>query len=423
MRLKEYPRVGEQVYTDELPNGLRIAVVPKRGFRKKLLFLAVNYGGADRCFRLGIDWLDTPAGTAHFLEHRMFEQPEGDAMTVFSQRGAMANAFTSPDMTAYYVECSEDLEENLKLLLKFVSEPYFTLEQVERERRIIAQEIRMMEDDPEDLLYYTLFRSLYARSPLREPVAGNRESIELVTPELLYDCHRAFYTPSNMCLVAVGDIDQNKVRDIAESTLPGVNAPAVERRKPASESPLPENVRQELTLDVGAPMFLAGAKTRPGLAGRESVKFELTASLALSMVMGAASPLYCSLYSQGLINETFGYDFENTAGFSTLTFGGETKDPGLVALRVMEEAERLSSGDMDPRFFARRKKTAYGGAIRALNSFDNICYNISAACFSGYDYFETADVIDSVTPEDVRAFIAQYLQPERTAIAVIRNKT
>lgn len=422
MRLKEYPAIGEQVWREELPNGLRLTVAPKRGFRKNLFFLAVNYGGADRRFKLGSGWVDTPAGTAHFLEHRMFALEDGDAMTAFSKRGALANAFTSPDMTAYFVECSDMLRENLELLLRLVSTPCFRAEDVERERGIIAQEIRMTEDDPEDVMYYALSRALYSASPLREPVAGTRESIELITPETLRSAWGAFYTPSNMSLVAVGDLDPRFVRDTALKTLPEAAAPPVERAKELPESPEPVTMRVEHEMDVGAPIFLAGAKTATGLWGREGVKYELTANIALSILLGAASPLYGAMYGDGLINETFGYDFENAAGHSSLSFGGETQNPEIVCLRVMEEAARLASGGIDEGFFARRKKTAYGGAIRALNSFDNICYNVAAADFSGYDYFETAKILDSVTSEDARSFLALNILPERTAISIINTK-
>ena len=423
LKKKEYALVGETAFTAETRSGLRVTVVPKPGFRKSMAFLAVNYGGADREFTLSGERFSTPAGTAHFVEHRLFEvEGQANALTTLSQRGANANAFTSPDMTAYHFECTDSFFENLRLLLQFVSTPYFTDEGMDRERAIIAQEIRMMEDDPEDAVYYALLRCLYAAPALREGVAGTEESIAAITAQTLRSAHRAFYTPRNMALVVVGDQDPRRVLETAEELMPETFAPLPVRVPEKPEGPLPLKMSDQRAMDVGAPLFLAGAKTKSGLLGRESVKFELTATLALSTLLGSASPLYRELYDAGAINETFGYDFENTAGYSQLSFGGETQKPEYVCMRVLEEAADLAARGVDPSFFARRKKTALGAALRAAGSFENICYNVAAGGFSGYDYFNTVEVLNTVTAEDVRAFLAEYMTVDRCAISIITKK-
>lgn len=423
LKKREYPRIGESVYAGELPNGLAVTVMPRPGYKKSMAFLAVNCGGADRSLYLDGAKRSVPPGTAHFAEHRMFELPDiGDAMTVLSQRGANANAFTSPDMTAYYFECGDGFYDHLELLLRLVSTPCFREEDVDREREIIAQEILMTEDDPEDAMYYALLRALYAKAPLRDPVAGTVESISGITADTLRDFHRAFYVPANMSLVVVGNQDPEKIRDMAEKLTPSGPAILPKRDARERESEKPVEYRVESDGEIGAPMFLAGAKTAMELRGRESVRFELTAELALGCLMGTASPLYRRLYDQGLINETFGYEFENVAGCSHLTFGGETRDASLVCLRVLEEAATLASRGIDPDYFARRKRTMYGSCIRALNSFDSICYNAAAGSFEGYDYFDTLAVLDTVTQQDVRAFLAEYLTPERTCVSVVNKK-
>ncbi len=423
LRKREYAAVGETAFTGKTGSGLTVTVVPKPGYRKSMAFLAVNYGGADRNFRLAGELISTPAGTAHFVEHRLFEVEGGEnALTTLSERGANANAFTSPDMTAYHFECTDSFFENLELLLKFVSTPYFTDEDVERERAIIAQEIRMMEDDPEDAMYYALLRCLFDKPALRESVAGSVESIGKITARTLMDAHKAFYIPRNMALVVAGDQDPARIVEMAERLLPDNMAPAPVREHGPPEGPLPVAVSAEREMDVGAPMFLAGAKTKSGLTGRESVKFELTASLALSSLLGAASPLYRELYDAGFINETFGYDFENTAGASMLSFGGETQKPEYVCMRILEEAADLAARGIDPAFFARRKRMALGSALRALGSFENICYNVAAGGFAGYDYLDTVNVLASVTAEDARAFLAEYMTLDKCAISIINRK-
>lgn len=420
---RDYPRLGETALVGELENGLRLTVAPKPGYRKALAFLAVNYGGADRIYEKDGEKRLSPAGAAHFLEHKTFELEDGrDAMSLLAQRGANANAFTSPDMTAFHFDCTEGLEDSLRLLLRFVSAPRFTPESVEREKPIIVQEIRMSEDDPEDVMYYGLLNALYEHAPLRENVAGDVESVEAMDAETLYRCHRDFYVPANMALVVTGRVDPARIEDICLEALPQSSRPRPVTVSPGPEKAGPVTVRKERAMDVGAPMFLAGAKAKPGLLGRESVKFELTATLALSAVLGASSPLYRRLYDQGLINETFGYAFENVAGVSHLSFGGETRDPELVCLRVLEEAAAQAARGLDGAFFQRQKKTAYGGAIRALGSLDNIAYNLAAGAFAGYDYFETLGVLDAVTAEDCRGFLASTMTAQNCAISEILTK-
>ena len=199
-----YPRIGETVLTTTLSNGLRICVVPKPGYQKKYAFFTTRYGGMDMKFNWGGTWYDTPAGIAHYLEHKMFDTEDGNALVELSQNGAEPNAFTSNAITAYYFDCTEHFEENLRILLSFVTVPYFTDESVEKERGIIGQEIRMVEDTPDWQVYEKLLECLYRSSPARIPIAGTVESIAEITAETLYACHKAFYDPKNMMLCIIG---------------------------------------------------------------------------------------------------------------------------------------------------------------------------------------------------------------------------
>ena len=221
MNVLAYPALGETVYEDSLPNGLRILTVTKPGFHKTFAMFAVRYGGADRRFRLGDDWIDTPAGVAHFLEHKMFDMPDGsNVLAELSARGASPNAYTGSAVTAYHFTCTENFAVNLDTLLTYVSTPYYTAESVQKEQGIIGQEIRMYENSPGSVGYYRLMEILYRHHPVRENVAGTVESIASITPETLYNCHKVFYTPSNMVLCCVGDVDPEAVAATAERILP-----------------------------------------------------------------------------------------------------------------------------------------------------------------------------------------------------------
>ena len=204
---RNYSRIGERVFEETLPNGLRLRVIEKPHHAKSCAFFVTRYGGMDLRFQLNGQWRDTPAGIAHYLEHKMFDTEDGNALQELAQNGAEPNAFTSNDITAYYFYSTEHFYENLKILLEFVSVPYFTEESVEKEQGIIAQEIRMVEDTPDWQSYTQLMGCLYERSPARVSVAGTVESIREITAETLYDCHRAFYHPGNMVLCVVGNVD------------------------------------------------------------------------------------------------------------------------------------------------------------------------------------------------------------------------
>ena len=268
MKIKGYDKIGEQLYSEKLENGLTIYVMPKKDFNKSYAFFATDYGGADRRFFLSGKWLDTPAGVAHFLEHKMFDTPDGNALSRLSANGASPNAYTSTDITAYYFESIEKFEENLEILLDFVSVPYFTEESVQKEQGIIGQEIRMTEDDPNYVVYYGLMKALFAHHPLRDSVAGTVESIAEISAETLYNCHKVFYNPSNMVLCVAGDVDPEKIVDVARRVLPKEPGEVPLRDYGPEESLLPVEAYAEKKMEVGLPLFLGGCKITAVRAAR-----------------------------------------------------------------------------------------------------------------------------------------------------------
>ena len=212
-----------------LPSGLTVLVRPMPGYSGTHVIYATRFGSIDRDFRLGEREVHLPAGVAHFLEHKMFEDEDGNALQKFARTGASPNAFTSHTMTAYHFSCTDRFEENLKILLKFVFTPYFTDENVEKERGIINQEIRMVEDTPNWEVFVGAYEGLYRNHPVRVSIPGSEESISHITPELLYTCHRAFYSPKNMALVVCGTADFEQVCRMAEEISPK-DAPEIGQR-------------------------------------------------------------------------------------------------------------------------------------------------------------------------------------------------
>ena len=416
-----YESLGETVYQDTLPNGLELRVVPKPDHAKKYAFFATRYGGMDTRFQLGGRWLDTPAGIAHYLEHKMFDTKEGNALQELAKNGAEPNAFTSNAMTGYYFDSTDHFDENLEILLSFVSIPYFTEESVAKEQGIIGQEIRMIEDNPDWQIYVRMLRSLYSASTARTSIAGTVESISHITAETLYDCHKAFYTPSNMILTVVGNVDPVRVADLARRVLPKEGGPAI----PRDYGQEPEAVaRREtrLAMEVSSPQFLTAYKCRPVPEGEERLRAMVLGDLACDLLFGESSPLYQRLYSQGLINASFGGDIELRPGAAHLDAGGESKDPRAVAAALQEEADRLIREGVDEEFFQRTLRANFGANLRGLNSFENIAVSFTEGCFGGYDPFRFPQVFDAVSQSDVLDFLRENVSADRAVFSEIVPK-
>ena len=423
MRTRNFERLGETLCEAVLPNGLRLAVVPKPDFASCYAVFATDYGGAHRRFTVGGERVDTPAGVAHYLEHKMFDLPGGDsAIDLLTLNGADPNAFTSAGMTAYFFTCTEKFEENLRLLLHFVSTPYFTEETVQKERGIITQEILMGEDDPGTRHYYELLRMLYAEHPVRDQIAGTVESIREITPETLYACHRAFYAPGNMALVVEGPVDPERVLAIAGEALGDTpsEAPAVDLG--AEESLLPLETYRVLEMPVSAPQFLIGAKFRREKDGEALLRQRLVAQLALRTLFGASSPFYTELYAKGLLNRDYSYEAEYVPGAGTVLVGGETPDPQAVFAALQEAVAGVKARGLDEKRFERVRRASYGSRLRSFEDFESVCLSAVTGLFRGYCAMEAPALLAQITKAECEAFLCETLAPERLALAVLQAK-
>ena len=419
MQKTEYKNIGETLYACTLPNGLRVRVLPKPGFNSFYAVFATNYGGAHRAFTLDGQHIDTPAGVAHFLEHKMFDLPGGDnALNILTANGADPNAFTSSGMTAYYFECTENFEQNLRMLLHFVSTPYFTPETVQKEQGIIAQEIRMGEDNPGVVLYYDLLRMLYKSHPIRDRVAGTVESIAEITDKTLYDCHRAFYSGANMVLCIAGDVDPERMSAIAFEELPSAHTTAPTADLP-DDGELPFEQYKRTEMPVSAPQFFIGAKLRSETDGEAALRQRLVAMLAMRLLCGYSSPFYARLYAEGLLNRDFDYEVDFTAGTATIIIGGESAEPERVRDELTAEVGRIVREGFAADAFERARRASLGARLRGLEDFDNVCLSIAEGVFDGYDTLSSAAVLETVTKDECESFVREKLAAERLALAVI----
>lgn len=415
----EYPRVGERVYRQTLENGLTVFVTPKPDYDKCYAFFATNYGGIDMRFQLDGQWQESPAGVAHYLEHKLFDTQDGNALQDLAANGASPNAFTSTAITGYYFESTEKFEENLRTLLSFVSVPYFTQESVDKERGIIAQEIRMIEDEPDWRVFMNLLAGLYKNHPIRTGVAGTVESIQSITPEVLYACHRAFYVPSNMVLCVAGDVDPQRVCEIAADVLPKQGGQAIRRDYGEQEPMTAAQESVETRMAISTPMFLFGCKGDPVESGPETLRVQLLGELAMELLVGESSPLYATLYEKGLINDEFSCGCEMYPGCTFLYAGGESRDPQAVVRLLEQEAARLACDGVDESRWTRIKKAAYGQRVCELNSFETICVNQATQFLRGADAFTFPELFDQLTGQDACELIGRWFVHERTTCSII----
>ncbi|MBP1757761.1 MAG: peptidase, family [Firmicutes bacterium] len=422
MTTKEYKQLGEVMVEEHLENGLGVFVFPKQEYGKCFAFFATCYGGMDTRFRWNNAWQDTPMGVAHFLEHKMFDTKDGNALQILTANGASPNAFTGSAITGYYFEGTESFEENLRTLLSFVSEGYFTQESVDKEQGIIGQEIQMIEDNPNWQAYMKLMEALYGNHPIRNSVAGTRESIAQITAETLYNCHSAFYNPGNMVLCVAGDVAPDRVCEIAREILPQGGQSEIPRDYGIAEREAVHQSEQEYTMEVATPLFQLGVKLTPAKDGQDRLRQKLLGELLCEAWVGTSSPLYARLYAQGLINSSFGYGYEDEAGIAFLIAGGESRDPAAVRAALLEEAARISREGLDEGLFRRLLKAAYGNQVRAMNSFEHLCVEQAKGYFAGQEIWTFPEMYAGIQKEDVEAAIGEWILSERVALSVIRPK-
>ena len=275
----------------------------------------------------------------------------------------------------------------------------------------------MYDDMPDYAVYFELMKLLYQSHPVRDDIAGTVESIAEIDADTLYDCHRAFYVPGNMCLCVEGDVEAEEICRIAEELL-GPGKTEVPQPLIPEEDAAPEKLYTERTMSVSAPLFLLGAAFAPT---QEDVQRErIVARLSLRLLCGTSSPFYARLYREGLINRSFSASLDFPANTAVLTAGGESRDPRKVYDELLKEAERVAAEGFDRAAFERAKRASLGARLRGFEDFDSVCLSSFDGARFGYSVFDAPAVLASVTEEECRAFLARVLTRERTALSVIK---
>lgn len=407
--------LGEKCIKKVLDNGLTVLVLEKKDFSSAYAIFGTRFGSIDSVFSLDGERISLPDGIAHFLEHKMFENEEGDAFTLYSKTGASANAYTSFDRTCYLFSCSGNFYKNLEILLGFVGAPYFTEQTIEKEQGIIGQEIKMYDDDPSWRVLFNLLGAMYKSHSVKIDIAGTAETIAKINEKLLYDCHRAFYNPHNMCLAVAGNVDAEKIFKMAEEMVKPVSA-KVERiynEEPAGVKT--DYVEQKLQVSI--PLFTVGIKEDIGDIV-PSVKTAALSEAAAQYLFGKASPLYERLLGEGLITPSFSKEYFYGRGYSAYIVSGESENPKRVAEEIKNYIAEVQQKGVDKALAENSLKKLYGGSVASYNSMDNIANSLMEGFVLGFDPFEKEEEIKKITVQELDSRIKE-INLENLSLSVV----
>ena len=214
MKKIELKNIGEEVFYEKLENGLDVYLYNKDRCTNNYVTFTTKFGSIHNEFvPIGENnMLKVPNGVAHFLEHKVFVQEvDPQPEDFFAKSGAVCNAYTTFKNTTYLFSGPNNLKENIAFLLDYVQKPYFTEENVESEKGIIAQEINMCDDNPTDVLYEYIRKNSFHNNSFKESIIGTIDDVNKITPDVLFKCYNTFYHPKNMFLVVTGNFDVNDV--------------------------------------------------------------------------------------------------------------------------------------------------------------------------------------------------------------------
>ena len=417
---RESKMLGDRYVCVKHPSGLTILIYPKEKMRSTYAVFGTRYGSIDKAFKRSDEPEAevTPAGIAHFLEHKLFESEDGDAFTRYAEIGASANAYTSFETTRYLFSCTENAEKALEILLDFVQSPYFTAQTVEKEQGIIGQEIKMYDDDPQWRVLFNLLRALYHNHPIKDDIAGTVESIAAITPEHLYRCYNTFYNLNNMALCVSGNCDVDSVLALCDKMLKKSEPVQVERVLDAEPDSIVRPAVEE-RLAVASPIFEFGIKEADG-GRRRSEKDLAVTEVLLDIMASDSSPLFRRLLDASLINEaSFSYEYFEGTGYGALLFGGESSDPHAVCAAIREEMRRLKAEGVSEEDVRRSAKSLYGANLAGLNSPEVIANAAMTMEFNGRELFRYIECFSEITAADVNARIQALFNEDKTAVSVI----
>lgn len=419
--IKENKDFKEKYLYTTLDSGFSVYIVPK-DLPTTYALVCCDFGNADRHYLLDGAEYSLPSGTAHFLEHKMFENADGsDAFLEFDRFGGNANAFTSFENTCYYFSCTENFFENLEILLKSVSSVNFTDESVEKEKKIIAREIMMYEDSPTSAMMRNLNKALYHNHPIVSPISGTLETIDTITKETLFKAYNDFYVPSNMSLCVCGNVDSEKVLDFAKRYF----SKSTHARPKTLYDPEPSFVSKkefEIESPIATPLYSIGIKCPP--FENQDIKTQRIGTairIAISLMFGRSSDFYCDNYEKGIINERFYAGYTQSRNSAHIVVSGSGNEFETVKKLVIDEIEKRKTLPFSEQELLREKRAAYAECIALFDNGEDIVSAMAPTAFLGYDEYDCIELIRDITSEEIKEAL-NTINTENVALSIVNIK-
>ena len=422
MQIIKNENVKESLYIEKLENGLNVMIIPKKGIKKKYVMFATNYGSVDNKFIIPgeLQITKVPDGVAHYLEHKMFEQENGkNSLDKLTELGVNANAYTTTNYTTYLFEATNNFYEALTELMDYVQHPYFTDENVEKERGIISQEIQMYDDYPEWAVYMNAVKNMYDKNPVKIDIAGTVESIKKIDKEVLYKCYNTFYNPSNMVMCFVGDFEPNSLLEEVKKRL--VEKPKQGKIKRITEQEKDEivNKKTEVTMEVSMPLFVIGIKDK--VDNGDIIKKHIAIEILLNMLIGKSSKLYKELYEEELLFSEVYTEYEFTKTYAHIAFTGQSKNPQIIYERLEKEIKELKENGLDEKQFNRIKNMLYGSYIKEFNNVSDIARMFVTDYFKGINSFDYINEYEEISKEYTYEILNKVFNEEKTVISIVNG--
>lgn len=423
MQIIENSKVKEKAYIEKLENGLTIIIIPKKDTVKKYVMFGTNFGSIDNHFVVPKEneEIKIPDGVAHFLEHKLFEQENGtNSLDVLSALGVDANAYTTNDHTAYLFEATDNFYPALDELMNYVQNPYFTDENVEKEKGIIGQEINMYDDEPSWQVYMNAMKLMYKENPINIDIAGTIESISKINKEILYKAYNTFYNLSNMLMVICGDFDsKNIIEEIKKRITKNEKQGEIKRIYEEEQNEIVEK-EKTVQMDVNNPIYAIGFKDKINKE-ENIVKKHIAIEIILYMLLGKSSESYKELYEQGDIMGQPDLDYEFSKTYAHVLITGTSKNPQNIVKKLKETIEKYKQTGLNQQHFERIKKKIYGDYVTEYNDISNIARMFLADYFKGINSFEYLEEYNQVTLEFANQILKEVFREDNMVVSIVKG--
>ncbi|MCI9001149.1 MAG: insulinase family protein [Clostridia bacterium] len=423
MQVIENLKIKEKLYTEKLENGMTVMIIPKKDTQKKYVIWGTHYGSNDSKFVIpgSKEAIEVPKGVAHFLEHKMFEQENGkNSLDVLTALGVEANAYTTNDHTAYLFECTDKFYEALDELMDYVQHPYFTDENVEKEKGIIGQEIMMYDDYPEWKVYLNTLEAMYKEHPVKLDITGTIETISHIDKGVLYNCYNTFYNPSNMVLVVCGDFEPEEIlKEIKNRLLDKKSEGEIKRIYPTESEEIVQPMINQ-NMEVSMPLFTIGIKDKPA-DEKEKVKKHIAIEILLNLILGRSSELYKELYNEGIIFAQPSLEYEFTTDYAHILITGQATNPEELFDRFKNKINEIKQNGINENDFDRIKKMIYGGYVKEYNDVAEIARMFLSDSFKGINSFDYIEEIGGVNAQYGKQVLNTVFNDDKMVLSTVKK--